>query len=223
MTPEKLAELENSVTAAETAAADADGGDEALNKAVDDAKAALAKVKAPSQKSKYTEAEKAAHTLKSTAQRAKELGLDPAEILGVKSHLDVGDEDDDTPVTFGKLREIQKKDAQKSAIDMADGIADEDTRSTVKQYLSDRIKPSGNAEEDFRLALAAASAGKNKEVIAHVASIIPPKRTSSGGSMPAHVEEEFTPTAEEQYHMKHFGLSKEKVIAARKASAAKGN
>src|ERR1700687_1927122 len=91
----KLAELEASVTAAENEAADAGGTDETLNKAVADAKAALSAAKAPSPQSKYTEKEKAAHALKANAERAKELGLDPADILGVKTHLEVGEEDDD--------------------------------------------------------------------------------------------------------------------------------
>lgn len=224
MTPEKLAELESSATAAEQAAADAGGNDEALNKAAEDAKAAYAKAKAPSQESKRTEAEKAAYTLKKNAERARELGLDPAEIMGTKTHIEPNDDDeDDKPVTVGMLRNIQRKDAQKTALQMADELQDEATRTIVKEYISDRIVASGDADKDFRLALAAASAEKNKQVLAEMSRLVPPKRTAAGGSSPAHVEEEFNPTPEEQYHMKHFGLSKDKVLAARKASAEKGH
>lgn len=177
---------------------------------------------APSQESKRTEAEKAAFTLKKNADRARELGVDVESVLGTKTHIETNvDDEDSKPVTVGMLRDIQKADAHKSAIQMADDIADEETRATVKQYLSDNIKPSGNAESDFKLALAAASAPKNAQVLAEINRYGTPKRTASGGSVAAKVEEEFTPTVEEAWHMKNFGISKEKVIAARKAHADK--
>lgn len=177
---------------------------------------------APSQESKRTEAEKAAFSLKKNAERARELGLDPAEILGTKTHIETNREDDDNkPVTVGMLRDIQKADAHKSALQMADEIADADTKATVKKYLSDNIKPSGDAEGDFRLALAAASASKNAQIVQEINRYGTPRKTSSGGSMPAAVEEAFTPTQEEQWHMSHFGLSKEKVLEARKKAADK--
>lgn len=218
-----IAELQTSVTAAETAAANAGGTDEALNTAVTDAKAALAKAKAPSQDSKRTEKEKAEFSLKKTAERVKELGGDPELVLGTKTHIKTDDADeDDKPVTVGMLREIQKKDATKTAIEMADEITDEDTKATVKQYLSDNIKPSGNAESDFKIALAAASASKNKQVLEEMDRFRNPKKTAAGGSMGARVEEQFTPTAEEQWHMQSFGLTKEQVLEARKKTAQKG-
>lgn len=179
------------------------------------------KTVAPSQESKgRTETEKAAFSLKKNAERARELGLDPAEILGVKTHIETDTNDEDSkPVTVGMLRDIQKKDAQKSALELADSIEDEDTKNTVKQYLSDNIKPSGNAEGDFKIALAAASASKNKQVLEEISRYGTPKRTAAGGSAAAHVEEEFTPTAEEQAFMRPpYSLSREKIIAARKAA-----
>lgn len=178
----------------------------------------------PSQESKgKTEAEKAAFSLKKNAERARELGVDVESVLGTKTHIETGvDDEDSKPVTVGMLRDIQKKDAQKSAIQMADDIADEDTRTTVKSYLADNIKPSGNAESDFRIALAAASATKNKQVIEEINRYTPPKRTASGGSIPANLEEAFTPTAEEQRFMQPpYNLSQAKVLAARKAHADK--
>lgn len=221
----KIAELEASVTAAEKAATDAGGTDETLNKAVADTKAALSAAKAPSQGSKYTDKEKATHALKANAEKVRELGLDPAEILGTKTHIEVPEElADDTPLTVGMQRAMQKKDAQTSAIQMADSIADEQTRETVKTYLSDRIKPSGDAEADFRLALAAASAEKNKQVVEEMGRFIAPKRAASGGSAPAKVEEEFTPTAEELALVKGFKFSpakQEQIIKKSRADAAR--
>lgn len=181
------------------------------------------KTPAPSQESKRTEAEKAAFSLKKNAERAVELGLDPAEILGVKTHIEVDAQDDDAkPVTVGMLRDIQKQDAHKTSLQLADSIEDEETRATVKAILTDRIRPSGDGEADFKLALSAASAEKNKQVLAEVNRYAPPKRTASGGSMPAHVDAEFVPTSEEIMFMQPpYNLTKEKVIAARKKQADK--
>lgn len=183
-----------------------------------------ANAEAPSQESKgKTEAEKAAFSLKKNAARAKELGLDPMEILGHKTHIETSVEDgDDKPVTVGMLRSIQKQDAQKTALQMAEDIADEDTKNAVKEALQTRVTPTGNAEDDFRFALGAISAPKNKAIIEEVNRYVAPKRTASGGSIPAHVEEEFSPTAQEQVFMRPpYNLSKEKIIAARKAAVDK--
>lgn len=183
-----------------------------------------ANAEAPSQESKgKTEAEKAAFSLKKNAARAKELGLDPMEILGHKTHIETNVEDgDDKPVTVGMLRSIQKQDAQKTALQMAEDIADEDTKNAVKEALQTRVTPTGNAEDDFRFALGAISAPKNKAIIEEVNRYVAPKRTASGGSIPAHVEEEFSPTAQEQVFMRPpYNLSKEKIIAARKAAVDK--
>lgn len=174
------------------------------------------------EKPKRTEAETTAFNLRKQGERARELGLDPAQILGVKTHIETAVEDeDDKPVTVGMLRSIQKQDATKTALQMTEEIQDEDTRTAVKEALENSVKPSGDAEKDFRFALGAVSAGKNKQVLEEVTRYVAPKRVTGGGSMPAHMEEEFVPTAEEAWHMQSFGLTKEKVLAARKASADK--
>ena len=142
----------------------------------------------------------------------KELGEDPATLLGIED-----DNEDSRPVTVGMLKEIEVKNASKSALEMAEGIQDEETRTQVKQFLSDRIRPSGKAEDDFKFALSAASASKNKLILEEVARATTPKRTASGGSQAASVEEEFVPTAQELIFMQPpYNLSKEKIIAARK-------
>src|SRR5258706_16055881 len=94
-----IADLEAATAAAKLAAETAGGTDEALNKAHTDAEAALLKAKTPSQPVR-TEAEKAAHALKKNAERARELGVDPAEVLGITSGTHIDEEiDDDTPLT----------------------------------------------------------------------------------------------------------------------------
>lgn len=181
------------------------------------------KTAAPSQEPKRTEAEKAAFSLRKNAERAKELGLDPAEILGVKTHIETDPEhEDDKPVTVGMLRDMQKADAKKTALQLATEIPDEDTRTAVIDALNTRLAPSGNPEDDFRFALGAVSASKNKQVIEELNRYTPPKRTAAGGSMPAHVEEVFTPTQEELTFMgAPYNMTQEQVIAARKAAANK--
>lgn len=178
------------------------------------------KTSAPSQE-KRTEKEKAAYSLKKTAERLKELGGDPAEVLGTKTHIDVDEEQpNEKPLTVGMYRDMIKQDAHKTALQYAEDLQDADTKATVKSYLSDRLKPSGDPEADFRLALAAASAEKNKQVIAELNRAVPPKRTASGGSMPAFIEDEFTPTSEEAVMMRPpYNVSKDKIIAARKKTA----
>ncbi len=181
------------------------------------------KTSAPSHESKYTEKEKAEFSLKKNAERLKELGGDPHTVLGTKP-LDVSaDDEDDKPVTVGMLRDIQRKDATKTALQMADDLEDPDRKAAVKDFLSHNIVPSGNAEKDYKIALAAASADKNSEVVAEIQRYQQAKRTASGGTIPAPHSQEFKPTPEESRMMqKPYNLSKEKIIDARKRALAKG-
>lgn len=170
---------------------------------------------APSQE-KRTEEEKAAFTLKKTAERLTQLGIDPTEVLDIKNHSQETDEDD-KPVTMGMLKQIQKSDAQKTALQFANEILDPDVKNKTIEYLSTNIIPSGNAEADFRIAVAAASAEKNKQVIQEIGRYTQPKVTAAGGSAPSHIEEEFVPTSEELRMMQPpYNLSKEKVLDARR-------
>ncbi len=180
------------------------------------------KTAAPSQE-KRSETDKAAFSLRKNAERARELGLDPAEILGTKTHIETNVEDEDNkPVTVGMLRTIQRQDAQKTSLQLANDIPDAETRNAVIDALTTRLAPSGDAEDDFRFALAAVSAPKNAQILQEINRYSPPKRTAAGGSMPAHVEEEFTPTSQEAVFMAApYNLTKEQVIAARKAHADK--
>lgn len=218
MDQDKLAELQESVTAAEQAAADAGGIDEDLNKEVIKAKAALEAAKAPPQVEKRTEKEKAVFTLKGTAQRLKDLGEDPLKILGIQPETKVSSElSDDTPLTVGALRELQRQDTKRSALQMANDISDEAERDEVISILN-RLEPSGDAQSDFNLAQNAANAQRAKRIADEQARRTQPRRTAAGGSSPAPVETEFTPTAEEMVFMRPpYNLSKDKIIARRKA------
>lgn len=166
-------------------------------------------------RSTRTEAEKAAFSLRKNAERAKELGIDPAEILGLKQ--DTYPEDEDAPVTVGMLRKMETEKAHTTAIQMADDIQDENERKLVKQLLETRIKPSGDAEADLRLALGYVNSVRNGQMADMVLRRTDPKRTAAGGSASVKVEEQFTPTADEARMMQPpYNLSKEKIQEARK-------
>ncbi len=182
------------------------------------------KTSAPSQESKRTEKEKAEFSLKKNAERLKELGGDPEATLGVQKHLPIDETlDDDKPMTVGMYRDVQKKDATKTALQLADDIQDADRKQAVKDYLTHNIVPSGNAQKDFSIALGAASALKNKEVVEEITRYQSARKTASGGTTPAPHSEEFKPTADEARMMaKPYNLSKEKIIEARKRAEAKG-
>lgn len=153
-----------------------------------------------------TEEEKAAYNLKKKADDAKALGLNTKEILG--------ESDDEVPAWYKKEKANEVK---KTAIDLADSISDLDTKDKVKDYLQNRIVPSANAEEDFRLALGAVSASKNKQVLEELNRYSKPRVVASGSSQPTVVEDEFIPTEQELVFMrKPYNMSKEKILLARK-------
>lgn len=228
MTPEKLAELEAAATAAATAAEDAGGADESLNTAAESAKQAFETAKAPSQdavkteleriqrKEPKTEAEKAAFALKKNAERAKELGLDPATILGVAQSPQA--EDDNAPVTVGMLKKRDADAAAKTALQLADELTDEHVRELTKHHLQHSIVPSGNPQDDMRKALAIVSTVKNSQILEEF-NRKPVASGHSGAGGPANKpESDFVPTADEAAMMRApFNVPKEKIIAARVA------
>lgn len=224
----KIAELEAATAAAKTAAEAAGGTDEALNKAVTDAEAALAQAKEPLQadpiktelervqKQGRTEAEKATFTLKKNAERAKQLGIDPAQVLGL------GDKEVDksAPVTVGMLEEIEKNRAQKSALQLADTITDENERELTKHYLSTRIVPSEDPAADLKLARGMVNSVKNAQILEEEARRTGAKGHSSGPGAPQKKNEnagELTAT-EIPYMKAPWNMTKEAIIAARPKS-----
>lgn len=167
----------------------------------------------PSKENKRSEKEKAEFSLKKTAERLVELGGDPSEALNLKNLPN--EISDDTPLTLGKLKEIQKSEAHKTALEMAETLPDNE-KEEVKTLLRDNIKPSGNAENDLKIARAAVNATHNAQIAELLSRGISPKKTAAGGSGDSPRSEEFVPTPEEKALMgPPYNLSKEKVIAAR--------
>ncbi len=157
-----------------------------------------------------TPEEIAKYNLKKKADEAKALGIDPKEVLGGS--------DDEVPAWY---KAEKAKEITKTAMQLADGIADEETRDKVKATLG-RLAPSENPEEDFRLALGAVSAPKNKQILEEMNRYGKPRIVAAGGGQPASQEEEFVPTPEETVFMRPpYKMSKEKILAARKANEAK--
>lgn len=164
-----------------------------------------------------TELEKAIFTKQQIEKRI-------AELKGETGEENLPEEDDSAPVTVGMLKKIQKEQTVKTALSLAEEqITDQHELELTKYHLQNTIKPSGNAQEDFRNAQALVNAVKNKQILEEVGRKPKTvKRTSSGGSAPGKHEEAFEPTPEELKMMSFKGLdgkpllTKEDVIKARR-------
>lgn len=162
-----------------------------------------------------SEAEKAAFSLKKNAERVKELGLDPAEILGVK--IEGQQISSDTPVTVGMLQQMRREETKKSAIELAENISDPKERELTIHYLQTRIVPSGDAQDDLRFARQAVNSVKNGQIAEEMARGTTPKNFSSAPGAPARS----TPTtpeltqAEQQFTRPPFNMTPEEIISKR--------
>ncbi len=163
--------------------------------------------------SKYTEKEKAEHSLKKNFERVKELGGDPNSILGIEK--DETTSDDDKPLTVGMLKKLQQESASKTALQQADEIGNEVERELVKFHLQNTIKSTGIPNEDLKLARALVNAVKNSQIIEETSRRIPAKQHSNSSGVDAKQEKEVVLTIEEQQLMKAGGLTLKEVLAAR--------
>lgn len=161
-------------------------------------------------KSGFTKLEKARHAAKKIQDEIAKLEEDEGITPGV-------DADDDEPVTVGMLKQKQKEEATKNALNLADAIENETERELVKHHLENSIRPTGNPAEDLRLARALVNDVKNQQIIEEVQRKKDAAKAGTGSGAPARKEgEEFVPTAEEERYMKPpFNLTKEQIIAAR--------
>lgn len=170
-----------------------------------------------------TEAEKAAFVLKSTAERLKSLGGDPAAVLGIQTP-NPSDLDDDAPVTVGMLKQRDRDSAAKSSELLAEEqIEDANELELTKYHLANTIKSSGNPSEDLKNARALVNSEKNKQLATEAARKGKPRTHSSGaGAPPTPPADIFEPTAAEASLMRPpFNLSKDKILEARKKEEAK--
>lgn len=162
-----------------------------------------------------SEAEKAAFSLKKNLERAKELGVDVDQVLGIK--IEEKTIDKDAPLTVGMYEQMQREQGQKTSIQLAEGIQDEREKALVIQYLKTRIVPSGDAHDDLRFARLAVNSVKNGQLAEEMARSTSPKSFSSGAGAPAKsVAKEPELTAQEiQFTKPPFNMSVAEIIAAR--------
>lgn len=163
-----------------------------------------------------SEPEKAAYTLQKQAERAKELGLDPAEILGLKTTKDT-EGTEGTVVTLEMLDAREKERGQKTALQLADELSDEHERNLAKKYLLEKIVPSGDPHEDLRFARLAINALKNSVILEEAGRKGTPSRFNTAAGAPAKqvaAEIELSPS-EVVFTKPPFNLTKEQIVAAR--------
>lgn len=138
------------------------------------------------------------------------------EQLQAEGYAEPAIEDEDQPLTIGMYKKMQQSNSQKTALELADSIENEDEREVVKHYLTDRIVPSGNPQEDVRTALAIVHSIRNAEIAEEAARRGGAKSFASFSGSPGKPPEGvFEPTDEERYFMEYFPVKKEDVIRIR--------
>lgn len=129
--------------------------------------------------------------------------------------LGVDDEDElDRPVTHRDLQEMEATRARKSALQMAEAIADPLDRAAVVKSLQ-LVVPSSDPERDFQAAVAIANIDRNSKILEEVARRPAPRSTPTGAGAPPRREEEFVPTEHEKMFMTTMGLTKADILKAR--------
>lgn len=169
-----------------------------------------------------TEAEKAAFSLKKNAERARELGIDPAEVLGYDKKDDAQkDFNKDAPLTIGMYEQMQRENARKTALQLAEEIGDVHERELTIKYLRDRIVPSGNAHEDLRFARLAVNSLKNGQIVEEISRSTAASTHASGAGAPPlnNVKKEIELTAEEQQFTRApFNMTPDQIVKLRKTT-----
>lgn len=152
--------------------------------------------------------DKLLYSKKRIEEQLADLGEDPDELS-----------EDDKPVTVGMLKKMQTETAIKTALDLADDITDETERELTKYHLENTIRPTGDPKRDLELAQVHVNAVKNRQIMEETTRKGEPRKTAfNGGGNPkdGKIEEELT--AQELSFMRPpFNLSKEQILAARKA------
>ena len=176
-------------------------------------------------KSKKTPQEKAKDSLFFNAQKAKELGLDPAEILGFTPKEEVVDEED-KPLTRKDLLEalsaIKTTETVKTAQQLASEITSDVERELVTYHLENTIKSTGDPKEDLRLARALTNSVRNNQILEEVERKPQAKTHSSasGGGMET-VEPTVVLTEDEKTFLATGLVTKDEILLARQGKPIK--
>lgn len=206
------------VVATPAAAAEAEATAEAEAEPSQDAvKNELDRVRTPK-----TESEKAAFALQSNAKRARELGLDPKKVLGFDTPAPTKEnEDSEIPAWY---KEEQAKGQQKTAMQMADSIEDDNERELVKHQLT-HVITSGTPEERLKVARGYINSVRNAKIVEETGRTTAARTHASAPGAPAKPSSDnFTPTSQEAAMMKApFNLTADDIKKARtKEAAARG-
>lgn len=170
-------------------------------------------------KSKKTPQEKAKDSLYFNAQKAKELGIDVAEVLGIKPKEEVVDEDE-KPITRKELEELLLKtrlvETVKTAEQLALEIEDETERELTLFHINNTIKSTGDAKEDLRLARALTNSVRNTQILEEV-SRKPQAKThsSASGAGSTEVKPIVTLTQEEKAYLATGLITQDEILLAR--------
>jgi len=138
------------------------------------------------------------------------------ELEGEESNDLDGDEDDDTPVTKGMLREMQAKNVVKTALDLTEDIADATEKALVQYHIKNTIRTTGNPAEDLKLARAIVNSVKNSQIAEEAVRKGEAKQHSNGSGGEGRKEKSLELSAEEiPFTRAPFNMTKEQIIAAR--------
>ncbi len=125
--------------------------------------------------------------------------------------------DKSAPMTVAMYEQMERERGQKTALQLADEISDANERELTKHHIENTIRPSGNPNEDLRLARAIVNSVKNGQIAQEVSRATPAPRSGTAPGAPAIVAgPEAQLSAEEMSFMRPpFSLSKEQIIASR--------
>lgn len=149
---------------------------------------------------KRTKEEKLEYTLKRVQKQLDDLRREK----GVDPEPDDIDEDD-KPVTLKMLREMQAKQVQKTAVDLADSITNETERELVKYHIENTINPSGDPETDLKNARILANAVRNQKILDEYSRKTTPPQHSGGSSAPANPPKSAQELSREDALIKQWG------------------
>lgn len=108
---------------------------------------------------------------------------------------DVNVDDDDTPLTRGDLKRMEREKASKTALQLAQEIADDTERNLVLDALENDIVPSGDPQKDMMKARALANSERSIQIAEEAKRKRDAQSRGSGGGAPSRFEDQFEPTA----------------------------
>jgi hypothetical protein len=125
-------------------------------------------------------------------------------------------DDEDRPLTVREFKALQATDAQHTALALADEIEDEHEQKLVKYHIENTIKPSGDAQADFRNARLIVNSVKNGQIAEEAARTTKARTAPTAPAAPPR-QPSATPelSKEESNFARAMGLSPEEVAAAR--------